>query len=119
MSAPLCPHCGYDLIVDQPIIINDWAMMSPVTPLRYRGHPITLTGSERNIVWTVMKMCPQPVAFDVILERLGSESTGNLIDVYMSRMRKKFAAADMPMPIAAARLSVGRRSLYWKMDVIT
>lgn len=36
----LCPHCGYDLVKDAPIILNDFSMLGPLSPLYYRGQPI-------------------------------------------------------------------------------
>jgi hypothetical protein len=56
-----------------------------------------------------MKACPRPVRFDVILDRIDSDSEGNVIDVYMSRIRKKLRAIDAPIPFDIAE-GAGRLS---------
>lgn len=115
MTEPFCPHCGCDLMKDQPIILNDFAMMGPMSPLTYKGDTIKLATAERNLVWTLMKACPRPVRFDVILARIDSESEGNVIDVYMSRIRTKLRAIGAPIPFESLKERAGYRALYWKM----
>lgn len=115
MSHPFCPGCGRDLMIDQPIILNDFAMMGPMSPLTFKGTTIKLTTAERNLIWTLMKACPRPVRFDVILDRIDSESVGNVIDVYMSRIRKKLRAIKAPIPFESLKERTGYRALYWKM----
>jgi DNA-binding response OmpR family regulator len=111
----MCPGCGRDLVPDQPIIINDFSMLSAVSPLFYRGRPIKLTFSERTVVWAMMKAFPQPVTHEVILNRLDSEAEGNVIDVYCSRVRAKLRDAGAPVPFESrsAGRNAGRRSLCW------
>lgn len=110
----MCPHCGCDLAADQPIILNDFSMLSSMSPLHYRGNPIKLTYSERTVVWAMLKAFPKPVTHDALLNRLDSEAEGNVIDVYASRIRTKLRAAGAPIPFESrgARHS-GRRALCW------
>lgn len=110
----MCPGCGRDLVPDQPVIINDFSMMSEMSPLYYRGRPIKLTGSERTVLWAMLKAFPAPVSHEAILNRLDSEAEGNVVDVYASRIRAKLRVVGAPIPFesrSAARH--GRRALCW------
>lgn len=111
----MCPGCGRDLVPDQPIIINEFSMLSAMSPLFYRGKPIQLTFSERTVVWSMMKAFPQPVSHEVMLNRLDSEAEGNVIDVYASRIRTKLRAVGAPIPFESmgSGRNVGRRSFCW------
>jgi DNA-binding response OmpR family regulator len=115
VNQPFCPHCGFDLVQDAPILLGDFAMMSSISPLQWQGHSIKLTAAERNLMWTLMKAAPRPVRFDVILDRIGSESEGNVIDVYMSRIRKKLRDLGAPVPFDSLKANNGYRALYWKL----
>jgi hypothetical protein len=107
----MCPGCGFDLALDQPVIINDFSMLSAMSPLYYRGNPIKLTFSERTVVWAMMKAFPRPVSHEVMLNRLDSEAEGNVIDVYAAasgpscarpeRRSRSRAAAPGAMPAGA------------------
>lgn len=113
----MCPGCGLDLTPDQPIIINNFSMLSAVSPLYYLGKPIKLTFSERTVVWAMMKAFPHPVSHEVMLNRLDSEAEGNVIDVYASRVRAKLRAVGAPIPFESqsAGRNIGRRSFCWVM----
>jgi hypothetical protein len=106
----------FDLAVpDQPVIINDFSMLSAMSPLYFKGNPIKLTFSERTVVWAMMKAFPQPVSHEVMLNRLDSEAEGNVIDVYASRIRKKLRAAGAPIPFEShgSGRNAGRRAFCW------
>lgn len=110
---PLCPHCGYDLRLDTPVLIDDFSMMSSVAVLRWEGEAVKLTGSERILVYTLMKAYPAPVRLSVILDRMDSDATGNVIDVYLCRIRKKLRAIGAPNPIASVRNRGRERMFAW------
>jgi DNA-binding response OmpR family regulator len=112
VTKPFCPHCGYDLMVDTPILINDFAMFSPLAQLTYKGRPVKLTPYERSLCWTLMKAYPEPVRVDIILDRLGSEADTNVVDVFVCRARKKIrdvGAGDMFRPTSYR----GNRAYAW------
>lgn len=110
----MCPGCGRNLVADQPIILNDFSMLSDMSPLYYRGTRIKLTGSERTLVWTLMKAFPHTVSHDAIINRLDSEAEGNIIDVYASRIRVKLRAIGAPIPFESRSAAKhGRRSMCW------
>lgn len=112
MSQHMCPHCGYDLLLDAPILIDDFSMMSLISNLWWRETPVPMTASEKVICYTLMKAYPLPVRRSVILERLDSESDGKIIDVYVCRLRKKLRAIGAPNPIEMAQ-SRFERALVW------
>lgn len=114
-EAKVCPHCGYDLVADAPIILNDFSMLSPLSPLCFRGQPIKLTPSERCVAWTIFKSYPRAVTIDVILDRLDSDAEGNVVDVYLSRIRAKLRAINAPIPFEAAGGTLSRRAVSWRM----
>lgn len=103
MNHRFCPHCGYDLVKDQPIIINDFSMLGPQSPLYYRGTALNLTMTGRNLCWTLMKNYPKPVRADVLLDRMDSIGTGNVIAVYLTRIRKELRKIGAPIPFHHVR----------------
>lgn len=118
IEAKICPHCGADLAKDQPIIINDFSMLSPLSPLCYKGMPLPLAPAARGVCWTLMKAFPRPVSIDTILNRLDSDAEGNVVDVYLSRIRKALRAIDAPIPFEAERSrrhSGQPRAIVWRL----
>lgn len=99
----LCPHCGYDFVKDAPIILNDFSMMNAAAPLRYKGAVVVVTPACRVVCWTLMKAFPRPVRLDVVLNRLGSEAEGNVVAVYLSRIRKALREVGAPIPFMSIR----------------
>lgn len=112
MTQPFCPHCGYDLHLDAPILLNDFSMLGPMAPLQWRGESIKMTGFERNMCWALMKAYPNPVRIDVLLDRMGSEGFRTSINVFVHRARKKILAAGAPNPIQPASAR-GQRGYVW------
>lgn len=112
MTRPFCPHCGCDISIDQPVIINDFSMMSSSAQFLYRGNPIKLTPAERSICWSLMKAFPEPVKLDVLLERMDSDGEYNTVSVLVHRIRKKLAEAGANDPIVPDR-SYGKRAYRW------
>jgi DNA-binding response OmpR family regulator len=103
VSAPFCPHCGYDLQLDAAILINDFSMMSSNAPLYWRGERISLTDSERILCYTLMRAYPSAVKSATLLDRIDSEATANVIDVFICRIRKKFRLSGAPNVIGTMR----------------
>lgn len=97
-----CPHCGYDLIVDMPIVVNDFAMNGAGHSLLYKGERLPLTHKEALICWALLKAYPEYVSTIVLGERIGSDAddVDNSIKVLISRIRSKFRDAGAPPAIA-------------------
>lgn len=114
MARPICPHCGYDLAKDQPILLNDFSMHSSISPLCWRGTAIRLTGAESAVVWALMKAWPSPMRISVLLERADSEADEQTVRVLVCRVRKKLRAVGAPDPIGSYRVPGG--AYIWKVD---
>ena len=99
-------------MLDQPIILTDFSMFGPGAPLCYKGRPLNLTGAEACVVWTLMKACPDPVQLDVILDRLDSDASLEVVSVFVCRIRKKFKAAGAPNMIRSDRRH-NKRAYRW------
>jgi hypothetical protein len=60
MNSPaFCPHCGSDIRLDQPILLNDFSMFGDGYPLVYRGKPVHLTPGQSALCWTLLKAYPR------------------------------------------------------------
>lgn len=112
MTKPFCPHCGYDLHFDAPIILNDYSMLGQYAPFCYLGNSIQLTGFERSLCWSLMKAYPHPVRLGVLLDRMGSDGIDNTVNVFVCRIRKKLKAVGAPDPFKATNHH-GCRAYTW------
>lgn len=112
MSA-FCPHCGYDIRLDTPVLINDFLMLGPGCDLFYQGHEVRLTGSEGTLMFSLMKAYPEAVTIDSLLDRMGSAGAYNTIAVFATRIRHKLKAIGAPIPFEAKH-AFGRRYMRWK-----
>lgn len=112
----MCPHCGYDLHLDLPILINDFAMAGMGSALIYKSRSVNLTGAESALCYSLMKSFPAALRVDVILDRIGSEATGNVVQVLVCRIRKKLCAVGGPCPIISARRRGQIGSYFWDAD---
>lgn len=112
---PICPHCGFDLDNDQPIVIDDFFMFGPGAPLCYQGRPLRLTGAEAAVAWTLIKACPALVRVDVILDRIGSEANLEAVGIFIHRIRRKLREAGASDMIAVGRRG-GKRAYRWKLQ---
>jgi DNA-binding response OmpR family regulator len=110
-----CPHCGYNLANDIPVLINDFSMMNSDSPLYWKGSVIYLSGSERIICYSLMRAYPGSVKISTLLGRLDSDAEGNLCEVFISRIRKKLREAGAPNAIAPMHSGHGRgeRGYVW------
>lgn len=101
-SHKFCPHCGFDLVVDTPILLNDYSMIGAGRPLMYKGRKVTLTPAEALICWSLMKAYPEPVTRMTLAERIGSQDgkdPDRLIMVLVWRIRNKLKVDRLPIPI--------------------
>ena len=108
-----CPECGHDLLVDAPVLLNDFAMLGPLWPLSYKGEPVRLTGAEQNLCWALMRSFPDPVKVDTLLERLHSKGGSDMVRVIVHRTRRKLAAMGAPNPIRSIRGTYDRKCYVW------
>jgi DNA-binding response OmpR family regulator len=96
----VCPHCGYDLLHNGPILIDEWSMMAPGAPLFYDGTPIRLSNAESQICYALMKSYPRHMTRWALLDRIGTESEkDNILSVYITRIKSRLEHAGIPLPI--------------------
>jgi DNA-binding response OmpR family regulator len=112
---PFCPHCGYDLQLDTAVLIDDFSMMGPGAQLFWRHHAVPLTGSERTLMFSLMKAYPDAVSVDVLLDRLDSTGTDNTLAVFATRIRKKLKVIGAPVPFASSH-GYGKRYMRWIVE---
>lgn len=98
-----CANCGADILLDEPIRIDDFTMIGDGYPLLYRGQPLPLTRGEMIIAWTILKSYPNHVSDDTLKLRTGSESEWNGTKVLVHRIRRKCTAAGAPDPMETIR----------------
>lgn len=99
----MCPHCGYDL--ERSDVIERGEYVLHPDGLVYReGKRLRVTVQEGLLLYTVAKAAGRPTHCRVIGERISEcEDPYNLVMVSMSRMRAKFRADDIPLPVANIR----------------
>lgn len=106
----ICPHCGYDLVKDEPIVIGAYRYV-PRLGLFHQGRRIDLTGKGLEIAVALFRARGQVLTLDALALRLGNDSLSfsNLIAVYLNRMRSAWGRLGEPFPIERVR----GRGLYW------
>jgi DNA-binding response OmpR family regulator len=113
MNAPaFCPHCGADIRLDQPICLNDFSMFGDGYPLYYQQQPIILTSAQSAICWSLLKAFPRMVRRDALINRMGSDSLSNAVEVQVSRIRDKLRQLGVPNPIE----TVQGKGYRWTLD---
>lgn len=110
----ICPCCGYDLVADAPIVINDFSMHGAGYPLLYQGCDAGLTPHQNLICWTLMKSYPKPVKKGVLIERLDAdtEDPDALANTYISKIRSNLKKIGAPPSI----VTMGRSHASYLWD---
>ena len=96
----ICPCCGYDLINDQPILIDDFAMWGAGYPLFFKGHQVRLTPQQSLVCWAILKAYPSHASTTIIMERCGYDGDAKVFDgivkVHVHRIRKALVEIGAP-----------------------
>lgn len=105
----LCPQCGADIALDEPIQIGALRML-PYGAATWDGKPVSLTPPQVSLVWALLKANGVPMSRHALGERMGYEGdyADNLISVQLARVRERFAAVGAVLPIESVR-NVGVR----------
>ena len=88
MTQPFCPHCGYNFEADAPVVSGRWR----VTPysVELDGRAIHLPLAEAGTLYAIASARGEVVRKEAIANRISdSEDPGNIVDVYLTRLRKK------------------------------
>lgn len=111
MRANICPCCGTDITIDAPIVLDDFSMYGEGYPLTHKGKPIRLTPRENAVCWALMKAFPHHISKDALLNHIGSEDAEtNVVEVYLTRIRRRLTELRIPDPIARVR----GKGLRWR-----
>lgn len=92
-----CPSCGFNLVADEPVSIGAWSV-SPSEVL-CDGREVRMTPSERILLHSLAAMRGRVVKDSAILERIGSEAEGHVVNVFACRIRTACRKAGVPDPI--------------------
>lgn len=105
MTQAICPHCGFDLVADEPLTIGE-LQSDPRGDVRWHGRKMRLTLSERIVLHSVAKAHPNFVPRAVLADRV--DTNDNVLSVLICRIRKKLGARGHIPPLETVR-DVGMR----------
>lgn len=111
-----CPECGCDMFGLGPVLINDFSMLGSMEGLAYRGVLVPLTSQQKQLCWTLMKACPDPVRLDIIMDRLDSDGNSDMLRVLVHKVRKKLAAMGAPNPVCTVKGRGAYKAYSWLVD---
>ena len=101
MSA-LCPHCGYDLVGDEPITIGEMHF-DPRGKVIWKGRELQVHPLKRIILHALLKAGGRYVSDEVLAERMGYEGDNPRGLVRTHRCHMKLIASDLPIERAYGR----------------
>jgi DNA-binding response OmpR family regulator len=110
-AMPFCPCCGHNLAAEAVIAIGQ-LRVDPRGDATWGGGTIGLTSAEHIILASIAGAKGAIVAKAVLQERIGYEGDGNVIDVFLTKMRRKLRAAGAPPALIA-----NVRDRGWRLDL--
>lgn len=99
----MCPHCGYNLEADAPIVRGKWRLEP--NSCRYGRTTISLTPVEAGVLYAIAKGAGGWVKAEAIQNRVTDAEGGKIVAVMVYRIRKKLGAK---CPIEGSRGRSGR-----------
>lgn len=93
MSA-LCPNCGYDLKVLETFVTGDFLYEANRNLLSYCGRGLYLTSSEHLVLMAILRAEGVIMKRGALAEVCGHEGDGNVVEVFITRIRKKLRAIN-------------------------
>ncbi|TMJ19010.1 MAG: winged helix-turn-helix domain-containing protein [Alphaproteobacteria bacterium] len=103
-----CPGCGCNLEAERPVLIGELAH-DPRGFTRWRGSILSFTAAEHLVFGSLAQAGGAIVARAVLCERVGNETLGNVIEVFMTRIRRKLRDAGAPATIVQTVIGRGYR----------
>lgn len=88
-----CPSCGYNLKAEKPVSVGPM-FYDPRGEVRFHGQRVKLTPSEHVVLGTLVSEVGRFISADVLMNRLGTEAEGNVVDVHLCHIRRKLRAID-------------------------
>lgn len=98
----LCPHCGYDLIQDEPIERPEISM-TPDGDCCFHGSSVRLTWGESIVLWGILKAGGKCIPLHILAERMDYNGDHKVTAVLLCRVRKKLRAINPVVPIETVR----------------
>lgn len=96
----MCPHCGYNLEADQPLVRGEWEIRTNM--VKYAGTHIHFTPTIINLLYTVAKGEGRVVPTAVLYNRVVGDDVGdarNNLAVHLCKARKQISKMGVPFPI--------------------
>lgn len=111
-AAALCPHCGYDLVRDEPVTLGD-LFFDPRGEVTWKDVKLAhLPPSQREILWAIVKARGRTITKAVLLDRCDSSGDMRTVDTLICRLRDAFRAID---PDFDRIETVWREGLRWRL----
>jgi DNA-binding response OmpR family regulator len=100
----MCPSCGYNFTVDQPIELDGFKIDPRNGLTAFNGMVIKgVSRGKTAIMHTIAKAGGDCVLPDAILNRVSDSEDRNVISVHVSQMRTIFAKHGMALPFHGSR----------------
>lgn len=115
MDAAACPHCGYELDRIELVQVGDLTVADDARVIHWKGELLRLTIAESLIVSALARLPNHAFSGAALAGAAGYEgdNTGNMIAVWMHRIRQAFQAIDPGFD----RIETARcRGYFWRTD---
>ncbi|WP_287461195.1 winged helix-turn-helix domain-containing protein [Sphingomonas sp.] len=93
----LCPHCGYDLVLDRSIIV-DGIEYDPRGDVRWNGQRVQLTSTMHFLLGTLLKERGRWLTSWLLAERIGADELDNPtnnVSVHIWKLRRAMPGAPI------------------------
>lgn len=88
-AAHFCPNCGFNQTPDPAVTLAGWTVDHATRHAEFNGKRAYLTPAEFTILHTMIAANGALVSRDALMERIGSESDSNSLQVIVGRLRDK------------------------------
>lgn len=105
---PFCPCCGHNLAAEQPMAVGSLAV-DPRGDASWEGRAIHFTPGERIVLDSIVQARGRLVPAPALRERIGYEGLGNVLDVFLVRIRRKLRQAGAPATLIETAIGRGYR----------
>lgn len=88
-AAHFCPNCGFNQTPDPAVTLAGWTVDPATRHAEFDGKRAHLTPAEFTIFHTLIAANGAIVSRDALMERIGSDSDSNSLQVIVGRLRDK------------------------------
>jgi DNA-binding response OmpR family regulator len=93
-----CPSCGFNLARDEIVESGDWRL-DPRGEIYHAGRLVRLPPAINILIHSIAAADGRVMGVEALENRIGTESNGNIITVYVSRFRTLLRELGIPDPI--------------------